>query len=294
MRFRDLFTVPTGQKVTEKHLRRVLISSICSILLCMTCLVSTTWAWFAVSIVNTDNVIQIGTPEVTVTVNGASFTPGDSLSTGEYLVTINRTVNEDDLQQKMEFFVILTIQSDSETPAIYKLAVSESSSVTIQTNGDCKLSWVASWFLPASADEISNGVIVVTAEDGTDPSTELATSHSTETVTEASTEATTIPSTESSTEGTVPTTVPSTEATTEPPTETTTTEATEAATEAITVPTATGETTEPTETTPATEDTTIPTADATTAPTTAPTSNPTEATEPITESEDTTSPSETG
>lgn len=59
MRLKDLFTVPEGQKVTEKYFHRVLISSICSILLCMSCLAGTTWAWFTVSIENQGNEIQI-------------------------------------------------------------------------------------------------------------------------------------------------------------------------------------------------------------------------------------------
>lgn len=271
MRIRELFTVPDGKKVTEKAFGRVLISSICSILLCMACLAGTTWAWFAVSIENRGNVIQIGTPEVTVAVDDNSFTSGSSLSAGEHLVKINRTVNQDDLHQKMEFFVILAIQSEGET-AIYQIAVSESSSVTIKTNGECKLSWVASWFAPANADEISDGVIVVATEEDTVPSTEP----------------TTTPSSEVGTE-------PSTEAATEPSAETTTTEATEAATEATTVPAATEEMIGETENTiPATEETPIPDADATTAPTTTPTSIPTEATEPVTEPDGTTSLAETG
>lgn len=67
MRIKDLFTVPEGEKVTEQVFRRVLISSICSILLCMACLAGTTWAWFTVSIENTDNVIEIASewPEST-------------------------------------------------------------------------------------------------------------------------------------------------------------------------------------------------------------------------------------
>lgn len=289
MRIKELFTVPNGKKVTEKVFGRVLISSICSILLCMACLAGTTWAWFAVSIENKGNVIQIGTPEVTVTVNGDSFTSGSSLSASEHRVEISRTVNWDDLHQKMEFFVILTIQSEGDT-AIYQIAVSESSSVTIKTNGECKLSWEASWFAPASADEISDGVIAVATEDDTVPATEPTASPSTEAVTEPATEETTTPSTESYTEGTTPATVPSTEAATEPSAETTTTEATEAATEAATIPTTTGETTEPT---PATEETTIPATDATITPTTEPTSIPTEATEPVSEPGGTTSPTGT-
>ena len=68
MRIKNLFIIPTGEKVTEKALRRVLISSICSILLCMTCLVSTTWAWFTVSVENTRNEIWIAAPKVSVTI----------------------------------------------------------------------------------------------------------------------------------------------------------------------------------------------------------------------------------
>ena len=57
---KSLFTVPEGEKITEKQMQRVLVSSVCSILLLLSCLVSTTWAWFAVSIENTGNVIEIG------------------------------------------------------------------------------------------------------------------------------------------------------------------------------------------------------------------------------------------
>ena len=52
-------TVTEKTKVTENLFNKVLISAVCTILLCMTCLVSTTWAWFTVSIENTGNVIQI-------------------------------------------------------------------------------------------------------------------------------------------------------------------------------------------------------------------------------------------
>ena len=61
-----LFTVPKNQKVTEKAMMRVLVSTICSILLCVTCLVSTTWAWYTVSLTSENNVIKTGTwsPEI--------------------------------------------------------------------------------------------------------------------------------------------------------------------------------------------------------------------------------------
>lgn len=74
MRIRNLFTVPEGEKVTEKMFGRVLVSSVCSILFCMACLAGTTWAWFSASIQNTDNVIQIAevTANVKVTANAAA------------------------------------------------------------------------------------------------------------------------------------------------------------------------------------------------------------------------------
>lgn len=60
-----LFTVPEGEKITEKSMSRVLISSVCSILICLTCLFSTTWAWFRVT-VESDITIEIDSPKLSV------------------------------------------------------------------------------------------------------------------------------------------------------------------------------------------------------------------------------------
>ncbi|MBQ5607534.1 MAG: hypothetical protein IIU86_00735, partial [Oscillospiraceae bacterium] len=84
MKIKHLFAVPQGEKVTEKHLRRVLISSICSILLCMTCMVSTTWAWFTVSVENRDNEIQIATVAANVHVQDESMNAISEISNGKY------------------------------------------------------------------------------------------------------------------------------------------------------------------------------------------------------------------
>ena len=97
MRLKELFTAPEGQKVTEKVFGKVLISSVCSILLTMTCLFGTTWAWFTVSVENNDNVIQIATvsAQVTVTGNGQTETAdGDGvyrLEAGTYAVHMQLT-----------------------------------------------------------------------------------------------------------------------------------------------------------------------------------------------------------
>jgi len=94
-----LFTVPEGEKVTEKHLYRVLISSICCIVLCMVCLVSTTWAWYTTTIVSEGNVIEIGTFRVDVTVDPAveasTNSDGYVLAPGAYKITIQNTGDTD-------------------------------------------------------------------------------------------------------------------------------------------------------------------------------------------------------
>lgn len=59
MRIKRLFTVAPEEKLTEKRLLQVLVSSVCSMLLCMSCLAGTTWAWFTVSVENHDNEIRI-------------------------------------------------------------------------------------------------------------------------------------------------------------------------------------------------------------------------------------------
>ena len=76
MRLKNLFAVPEGAKITEKYLHRVLLISVCSILLCMSCLVCTTWAWYAVDIENTQNVIWIGEPNIKLTIDGAAYAAG--------------------------------------------------------------------------------------------------------------------------------------------------------------------------------------------------------------------------
>lgn len=205
MCIKELFTVPEGAKVTEKMFGKVLLSSVCGILLCMACLVSTTWAWYTVSIENEENVIEIIKPEVTVKVDDALFISGDKLTEGDHTVTITRSVNQDDLRAKMEFYVVLTIQSEGQTPAVYKIAVSDTSSVTVSAGTACMLTWEASWLTPENANELQEGHITVAAADPTEPSTEAVTEPSAEAA-----QATTVPdpSSEPTAGETQPQTVP--------------------------------------------------------------------------------------
>lgn len=196
MRLKNLFTVPRGQKVTEKHLHRVLISSICSILLCMSCLVSTTWAWFAVSIENTGNEIQIGEPKIHLTVGGSAYVSGTELSDADiplHMVHANKT---DAFDKKSTLYVTLTILSDSGTTTVYQTLDARnnySAAINIKnhTGKSCSLRWTVSWFAPANADALTDNTITLEAEEPTQPSTHATTEAATGSSTEASTEATT-------------------------------------------------------------------------------------------------------
>ena len=167
MQFKDYFTVPSGEKITEKHLRRVLISSICGILLCMSCLAGTTWAWFTVSIENTNNVIQIGEPKVSFAINGAVYDSGVSLAEGTtYNVKIEHANDLDDFQKKSTLYVTLTLVCDDETVIKYaKIDQDEAytKTITINTGKKCTLYWEVSWFAPANATELVDDAIVIEA-----------------------------------------------------------------------------------------------------------------------------------
>ncbi len=165
MRLKNIFTIPAGQKVTEKSLYRVLVSSICSILLCMTCLVSTSWAWFTVSIENEDNIIQIAkiNTHVTVTQGNAVVAPAEDgsyvLPAGEYEVSVGlvppeRTSDSANLLNGSQppVYVVMTISykdsmeyrlftfSDRSGKQSHQLAVSD---------GQAAVSFFVSWVKPA-------------------------------------------------------------------------------------------------------------------------------------------------
>jgi len=163
MRLKDLFSVPTGQKITEKHLRRVLVSSICSILLSMGCLVSVTWAWFVVSIENTGNVIQIGSPEIDVFVDDVRGETILNPSEDSHIVSLEHAGETDDLDQKSILYAVLTIVPDEEMSSdepfsVYTVLGPEKDyeKVEIFTEVQCELSWEASWIEPANAAPLTD------------------------------------------------------------------------------------------------------------------------------------------
>ena len=202
MRIKTLFSIPEGEKVTEKALRRVLVSSICSILLCMTCLVNATWAWFTVSIENTGNVIEIAEVKETITIIDATKTPVSAtdgvynLPQGSYDICVqlkNNATDTDDLNKntKIPVYVLMSVTcaGKENDPQYYYFLFDnfdnglEKAEQTLQINcTSAALRFSVSWTEPASAVSIGDGAVVTSGaptEPIIVPSTELETAATT-------------------------------------------------------------------------------------------------------------------
>ena len=185
MKIKDVFFPKTGQKVTEKYLRKVLVTSICGILLCMSCLAGTTWAWYVVSIENIDNEIFIAetVPDVAVTVNGSSIPSGDlnspNLSKGNHLVEIVHSGAVDDVQQKSKLYVTFSIDEVVRGYVTLNKDNGYRTSIEIIAEENCFISWTVSWFTPNGASPLASNKIELITEEEPEP-TEDPTEEATE------------------------------------------------------------------------------------------------------------------
>ena len=161
MHIRDLFTVPEDQKITDKAFSRVLISSILSILVLLTCLSGTTWAWFMVDIQNTDNVIAIATITMDATVlqeNGTAVTRESdgsyALFGGTYTLQLQAETNATDSQRTI--YVLLTLTQLDQTNQYYVpfIGGQTTGNATIVVNNAAIASFSVCWSLPNTAQPI--------------------------------------------------------------------------------------------------------------------------------------------
>ena len=163
MRIRELFTVPEGEKVTEKIFGRVLLSSICGILLCMTCLISTTWAWFAVSIENRGNEIQIASVSAKVDIDGVESTDGNySLVPGTYNVCI--TLESDLEEPKSPVYVMMSVNHSGEQKYYcftFENGNKEMTRVLGVVGEAATVSFSVSWVRPVSAEPVVGEALVI-------------------------------------------------------------------------------------------------------------------------------------
>ena len=181
-----LFTIPEGVKITEKVFGRVLISSVCSILLCMACLAGTTWAWFQASVVNNDNVITIWKPTVEVTLieqttalTTEEVEPSEGAEASEEVVAPEAAkITQLDLKSGVPVGVRVT---HSNTPdALGKQSVlyvtfyvgdmpigyvklGTAAEIAFAAAADCTVTWAVTWVAPENVGEIV-GLVEISAD----------------------------------------------------------------------------------------------------------------------------------
>lgn len=191
MRIKELFTIPEGEKITEKVFTKVLISSICGILLCMACLVSTTWAWFTVDLENQGNEIQIAKVTADIHIEGAEklLDGSFSMAAGTYTVDIQLggdATEADSLRKPLSnIYVVMTVTHDGTADSYYFTFDRQNGEVRKQKEfqvgiGTAKVSFLVSWVQPAGAvPAISEAIVIgemeTYSEMGTTPPTEAPT-----------------------------------------------------------------------------------------------------------------------
>lgn len=141
MRIKSLFTIPEGKKVTEKAFSKVLLSSICSILLCMACLMGTTWAWFRADLENQYNEIQIANVNSSVTVKKSGESDSEAISNGcctlnkgTYTVSIQVTSDgsrKDDFGLKNVYMTMTVVSGASDASAVSEDSSTPSTAPTV-------------------------------------------------------------------------------------------------------------------------------------------------------------------
>ena len=144
---------------------RVLLSSIFSILLCMVCLVSTTWAWFSVSVENTDNKIVLATVKTNLVVTMSNGTTADAangvyeLAAGDYLLQAASESNASEAdafgERTNPVYLIMTVVQDDKTESFYVLvdsgSAAQSHKFSISAGNAARVTFSVSWVQPVQA-----------------------------------------------------------------------------------------------------------------------------------------------
>jgi len=162
LRIRDCFTIPEGQKATEKAFGRVLLASVCSVFLCMACLVGTTLAWFTVSVENPGNVIEIAVPEVSVSEET------DSTESALKRLTFTHNNDPDDFGSHGNIYVTVHFVDVNLNPVSFLLDA-DTYSYSIEIGDTISYTYEVSWSAPSNTDRYDGNPIRLPEEE-TDPS----------------------------------------------------------------------------------------------------------------------------
>ena len=155
MRFlKNLFSVPKGKKVTEADMKRVLVSSVCGILLCMTCLISSTWAWYTVSMETAAFTIDVADAKLAIEVNGAQADGTSVVLTPavETVVDVTFTPAQtpDALNVTPQRYIIMTVIDEQEQPlgTYYVACKGDVTQVKLLTDAACTVYFTPAWPSP--------------------------------------------------------------------------------------------------------------------------------------------------
>ena len=191
MSIKDFFTVPQDEKISDRAFARVLISSICSILLCMICLAGTTWAWFisnaespsvmSIATITMDTTLLQGEEEIHAAEDG-SYT----LPVGAYVLQMD--VENDVAETVPTVYVLMTVTQDGAESTYYRAfsVTDRTAAIAITVEGTpVTLRLNTRWALPA-AEPLGDSLTFI-GEDTTTTTESTSPTETTTSVTEEST-----------------------------------------------------------------------------------------------------------
>lgn len=175
-----LFTVPEGEKVTDRALKRVLISSVCGILLCTTCLVGTTWAWYTASVETQPFSIQVAEHHVQLTdeANQELHNPVTVNAGEEVVLTAEFATDAQEDERNVDPGRYLRLEvkpvDGEEVIKLYVKTLKNSqgrwlAELKLTTDEDCIVSFYSVWQVPLDAEVLEPGTLkLIQVTDGTE------------------------------------------------------------------------------------------------------------------------------
>ncbi len=164
-------------KISEKLFFRVMITSVVSILVCITCLCSATWAWFGTNTTSTNNTLGSGRFGLAVTVtdkNDAAVHVSDGADgsfvctfseVGEYTVSLK--ISDDTTVSKG----FCTVKANNKTYATSSLKVDGPTTLVFTLNvqeSGLTVRFASTWGMPATSDVSAGGTLSIGTSSSAD------------------------------------------------------------------------------------------------------------------------------
>ena len=156
---KNLFSVPKGKKVTDADMKRVLVSSVCGILVCMTCLISSTWAWYTVSAETAPFAIEVADLKLTLTVNDAKLEKTSLELAPAQATTVqvkfSPAQTADSLNVTAKRYIVMTVLAEQEQPVgtYYIACTGNVTEVALVTDVACEVFFTPAWQIPLNGKE---------------------------------------------------------------------------------------------------------------------------------------------